>query len=147
MFYIDNRSRIPLYQQIIDNVERLAARGVLPPDSRLPSVRAMAVELSLNPNTVSRAYSELESRGIIYSLPGRGNFIAANSEALQEQARQHQLQRLSEICREYGALQPGLENWLELCRAAWETAQQSEPPAAADESYEGKGVQKNARDQ
>ena len=65
MFSIDYRSRTPIYRQIIDNVENLAARGVLQPDGQLPSVRSLAVELSINPNTIAKAYSELEAKGII----------------------------------------------------------------------------------
>lgn len=125
MFNIDYRSRTPLYQQIIDNIERLALRGLLPPDSRLPSVRSLAVELSINPNTVSRAYSELETRGIIYSLPGRGNFVASSSELLREEARKQNLQKLVQLCRDVDAEDAGRESWLSLCSAAWDELQQS----------------------
>lgn len=124
MFEIDYRSRVPLYQQIVENVERLAARGVLAPDSKLPSVRALAVELSLNPNTVSRAYSELESKGVIYSLPGRGNFIAANRDTLRQQAHKQQVHKLVRLCCEFEVLEPGLDSWLAICREAWDMAQQ-----------------------
>ena len=86
MFSIDYRSRTPIYRQIIDNVENLAARGVLQPDGQLPSVRSLAVELSINPNTIAKAYSELEAKGIIYSLPGRGSFLCGNSCALRRRS-------------------------------------------------------------
>lgn len=122
MFSIDYRSRVPLYQQIVDNVERLAARGVLQPESQLPSVRSLAVELSLNPNTVSRAYGELEARGVIYSLPGRGNFIAASSERLLAAAEQQTIRRLVEVCRDVVSLGQPRERWLALCGEAWRQA-------------------------
>ncbi|MDO4732644.1 MAG: GntR family transcriptional regulator, partial [Bacillota bacterium] len=74
MFAIDYKSRVPLYQQIVENVEKLTLRGILLPEQQLPSVRALAMELSINPNTIAKAYAELEARGLIYSLPGRGSF-------------------------------------------------------------------------
>lgn len=126
MFSIDYRSPVPLYLQIIDNVERLAARGVLQPDSQLPSVRGLAVELSLNPNTVSRAYGELEARGLIYSLPGRGNFLAASSSALLQAMEQQTLRRLHTLCSEYICLGQPRERWLTLCKEAWQQAENHE---------------------
>ena len=59
MFTIDYKSRVPIYRQLVDRVEYLAARGLLSPGSQLPSVRALAVELSINPNTIAKAYSAL----------------------------------------------------------------------------------------
>ncbi len=88
MFTIDYKSRVPLYQQIVDNVEKLALRGVLLPEQQLPSVRALAMELSINPNTIAKAYTELESRGLIYSLPGRGSFLADKGESLHNAAKE-----------------------------------------------------------
>lgn len=87
MFTIDYKSRVPLYQQIVDNVEKLALRGILLPEQQLPSVRALAMELSINPNTIAKAYAELESRGIIYSLSGRGSFVSGDALHLRESAQ------------------------------------------------------------
>lgn len=101
MFTIDYKSRVPLYQQIVDNVEKLALRGVLLPEQQLPSVRALAMELSINPNTIAKAYSELESRGLVYSLPGRGSFLAGDTDSLRNTAR-NQLQEDFLILRQEG---------------------------------------------
>ena len=76
MILINTASGIPIYEQLIQNVTRLVEAGVLKPHDRLPSVRALAAELGVNPNTVAKAYQELERTGIIYSVPGRGSFIA-----------------------------------------------------------------------
>lgn len=133
MFSIDYRSRLPLYQQIVDNVERMAARGVLQPDSQLPSVRALAVELSLNPNTVSRAYGELLSRGVIYSLPGRGNFVAADSRQIRAAAEEKLVGRLGDLCQEARALDEERAYWQSLCDRAW---QQSAAAAEKEGSEE-----------
>ena len=79
MIVLDYRDRRPLYEQVTEKLEELMFSGVLPPDSRLPSVRSMATELSINPNTIQRAYAELERQGYIYSIKGKGSFVADNS--------------------------------------------------------------------
>ena len=87
MFTIDYKSRVPLYQQIVDNVEKLTLRGVLLPEQQLLSVRALAMELSINPNTIAKAYTELEAKGLVYSLPGRGSFISGDRDSLRNTAK------------------------------------------------------------
>ena len=69
--YRDSR---PIYGQIKDGLRRLIVTGALEPDEKLPSVRAMAMDLAINPNTIQRAYAELESEGFLYSVPGKGSF-------------------------------------------------------------------------
>lgn len=85
MIHLDLHDPRPIYEQIVEQIETLAARGVLEADAKLPSVRQLAVELSLNPNTVQKAYGELLSRGVIYSVRGRGNFVSGDSARLREQ--------------------------------------------------------------
>ncbi len=82
MIHIDARSRVPIYEQICESVAALILNGLLEKDEQLPSVRALATELAINPNTISRAYHSLEQDGLIYSLPGRGSFIALSAEDL-----------------------------------------------------------------
>lgn len=77
MFTIDLTSRVPIYEQIYLKITELALSGTLKENSQLPSVRSLAKDARVNPNTVAKAYQELERRGIIYSVPGRGSFIAA----------------------------------------------------------------------
>jgi len=76
MFSIDIRSREPIYEQLVKNIINLITKGVLLPDDPLPSVRALARELGINPNTVQKAYHELEVKGMIYHSAGRGSFVA-----------------------------------------------------------------------
>jgi len=76
MFQIDLKSRKPIYAQVVDNYKRLIISGALVPDEKVPSVRDMAKTLMVNPNTVQKAYRELESRGYFYTVLGQGNFIA-----------------------------------------------------------------------
>ena len=76
MFYVDTGSAEPIYMQIAAEVRRAVATGALRPDDPLPSVRQLAVELRVNPNTVQQAYRELEREGVVYVRRGQGSFIA-----------------------------------------------------------------------
>lgn len=76
MITIDYTSRLPLYEQIVERFQMLIIKGILPSGSQIPSVRALAVDLALNPNTIQKAYSMLEQQGYIFSVKGRGNFVA-----------------------------------------------------------------------
>ena len=76
MFNLDLSSRVPIYEQLYNNVVRLVSAGVLKPNDRLPPVRTLATDLSVNPNTVSKAYKLLENDGYICSAVGKGSFIS-----------------------------------------------------------------------
>ena len=90
MIVLDLKDARPLYEQIVERFKHLILCGALPEDEKLPSVRNLAMELSINPNTIQKAYGELEREGFIYSVKGRGNFVAANSnlkEAKKEELK------------------------------------------------------------
>ena len=90
MIVLDLKDSRPLYEQIVERFQHLILCGVLPEDEKLPSVRNLAMELSINPNTIQKAYGELERNGFIYSVKGRGNFVAANNslkEAKKEEIK------------------------------------------------------------
>ena len=76
MFQIDSKSRKSIYEQVIDNIKELIIRNLLPPQSRLPSVRELSKQLLINPNTVQKAYKELERQGYIYTSAGLGTFVS-----------------------------------------------------------------------
>ena len=99
MIVLDYRDRRPLYEQVTEKLEELMFSGVLPSDSRLPSVRSMATELSINPNTIQRAYAELERQGYIYSVKGRGSFVADNRQ-IRERKRQEIWDQLELLIRD-----------------------------------------------
>ena len=90
MFSIDSRSRMAIYEQLVQNIIGLIARGVLQPNDQLPSVRNLARDLGINPNTVQKAYQELEAKGMIYQAAGRGSFIAPG-ESLTDSIVQQKL--------------------------------------------------------
>lgn len=94
MITVDMRDRKPIYEQLIDNIRTLAVQGYLKPDEHLPSVRVLAAELAINPNTIQKAYAELERQNVIYALPGRGNFISPDIGAVAKQEKERQLTAL-----------------------------------------------------
>ena len=81
MITLNYRDSKPIYEQVKDGFRKLILSGGLPTGERLPSVRELAAELAINPNTIQRAYNELEGEGYIYSVPGKGSFAAANAAA------------------------------------------------------------------
>lgn len=82
MIQLDYRDPRPIYEQIKEGIYRLIVSGTLPENSRLPSVRELAVSMTINPNTIQRAYKELESEGYIVSVPGKGSFVSPGNAAL-----------------------------------------------------------------
>ena len=94
MLHIDYSDRRPIYEQLCEQIKQMILLGIYSPGIQLPSVRQLAVELSLNPNTVQRAFSELEHQGIICPVKGKGNFITQDAELLKRQSRMDILQEL-----------------------------------------------------
>ena len=99
MFTINYRDSRPVYEQIMDEMRKLIISGVFAPDEKLPSVRELAGQLAINPNTIQRAYRELEQSGYIYSVAGRGNFVGARHE-VDGKRKRALLQTLADTARE-----------------------------------------------
>lgn len=100
MFQIDPMSHVPVYEQIIEQVERFILTQILPPGSQIPSVRSVSVTNSVNPRTILKAYNELDSRGLIQSVPGKGYFVCADApQRLLEKGRAR-MQELSKLLTE-----------------------------------------------
>jgi GntR family transcriptional regulator len=93
-FRLDLRSGVPVYRQIIDQVMAALATGRLEPGDQLPTVRQLAADLSVNPNTVVRAYRELEIRGVLETQQGTGTFISRNAAARDSEGRERRLEQL-----------------------------------------------------
>ncbi|MEY8389465.1 GntR family transcriptional regulator [Oscillospiraceae bacterium 38-13] len=81
MISLNYRDSRPIYEQIKDGLRKLIVTGAIGTDEKLPSVRALATQLSINPNTIQRAYNELEGEGYIYSVPGKGSFATGEAGA------------------------------------------------------------------
>ncbi len=96
---IDGRSGVPFYRQIIDQVLVGIASGGLTPGDRLPTVRQLAIDLKVNPNTVSRAYRELEIREVVRTQRGTGTFVAAEPAVAQDAAKRREF--LEKFCDDF----------------------------------------------
>ncbi len=97
-FRLDAHSGVPVYRQLIDQVQAAVATGVLQVGDQLPTIRLVAVELSINPNTVTRAYREMEIRGLVDSQQGTGTFVA-NRQI--ESSRKEQNRQLAQLVAEF----------------------------------------------
>lgn len=84
MFELDVRSRKPIYEQLTGKIKEMIMHGILQADEQLPSVRALSSQLTVNPNTIQKAYRELEREGYIYSLQGKGSFVAPLQQGQNE---------------------------------------------------------------
>ena len=98
MICVDYRDTRPIYEQVVDKFKVMILRGVLHPDDKIPSVRNMAVDLSINPNTIQRAYAELERQGYIYTVKGKGNFVSDSGQLLLKY-KEEIFEELKDICR------------------------------------------------
>ncbi len=123
MFTIDKFSRQPIYEQIISQVETLILLGDLPPETQLPSVRQLAVELSVNPNTLQKAYMELERRGLTVTSPGNGRYIAPNAPEILRQSKASQLSELQRIAQELAQAGISLEDAISAVKTGYANAQ------------------------
>ena len=129
MILIDYKSRKPIYEQIIDNIKSLIVSGVLKRDEQLPSVRQMAQELAINPNTIQKAYTELEWEGITYSLKGRGSFVGSSLQELRTVQQKALLEQLAELSADLYRLQVPQQD-------AWTVVQQVYERQKEDEAYD-----------
>ncbi len=100
MIYIDYHDRRPIYEQIAAKISDLVRLGIFKPDQQLPSVRALAGEISINPNTIQKAYQELERQGIIYSIKGKGNFVCSDIAAIRQSRCVQIYQDIGHSCAE-----------------------------------------------
>lgn len=122
---IDVRDARPIYEQITESYKLLIIKGVLVPDEKMPSVRQLAMELSTNPNTVQRAFQELERQGYLYTIRGKGSFVSGHA-GLREQRKSELAEKLSQLLLE--GMSAGFTS-AELIGAAEEVLKQKDPAA------------------
>ena len=121
MILLDYRDKRPIYEQVVEKLERLIASGGLEPLTKMPSVRSLAMELSVNPNTIQRAYTQLEQDGYLYTVSGRGSFVTAENE--WKDSRQRKV----------------LSEWQEITRQAKESGLSEETLTAKLQAIYGEG--------
>jgi GntR family transcriptional regulator len=100
MFVIDVMSRVPVYEQIIKQVEEQVLTGILKEGDKLPSVRSLSVKLSINPNTIQKAYTELDRRQLIITVPGKGSFISQKAVEVVGASSREKIPELAKIIRD-----------------------------------------------
>ena len=105
MIILDYKDRRPIYEQIVERFQELMVAGVMEKDTQLPSVRNLAMDLSINPNTIQRAYAELERQGYIYTVKGKGNFVSDDGRLLFKY-KEKLLGELQSVCK--AALEVGI---------------------------------------
>ena len=116
MININYRDPRPIYEQVTDNFRQLIISGALPPDDQMPSVRELAASLTINPNTIQRAYRELETEGYICSVPGRGSFVCQQDAAL-EARRTELLSRFDALVGELALVGVGIDKLIQRLEA------------------------------
>ena len=122
MISLNYRDSRPIYEQIKDGLKKLIVTGGLAADERLPSVRALATQLSINPNTIAKAYSELEAKGVIYSVPGRGSFVSDNTDSLRQETLSRLAEKLRALAEEIRSLGMDKGDFTDICEQAWQEA-------------------------
>jgi GntR family transcriptional regulator len=117
MVLIDHKDRRPMYEQIIERFSQMILCGALQADTPMPSVRSLAMELSLNPNTIQRAYQELERMGYIYTIKGKGSFVSEAAAAADNKRKEllNELQAFTEKAFMAGLSPDTLREMLEQC--------------------------------
>ncbi len=115
MITIDYKDPRPLYEQVADKMKNLIIKGILESDSKMPSVRSLAQELSINPNTIQKAYEKLEQMGYLYVIKGRGNFVSYQEDLLRVRKKEllEELGRLVKEIVEYGVTKEEIRKYLE----------------------------------
>lgn len=97
---LDYQSRIPIYEQIVNNIEKYVAVGILREKSQIPSIRELANNLGINPNTVKKAYDILENRGVIMTISTKGTFISNNTKMVLENKIDNEINLIKDKIRE-----------------------------------------------
>lgn len=99
MIIIDYKDRRPIYEQIVERFQMLIVKGVLEPDSQMPSVRKLATDLAINPNMIQKAYAILEQNGFIYPVKGKGNFVTGGAKLIEQKQEAH-LENVRDVLRQ-----------------------------------------------
>lgn len=124
MFELDIRSRKPIYEQLMDNIKELIVTGILKSDEKLPSVRTLSQELTVNPNTIQKAYRELEREGYLYSASRKGYFVAPVDQVEQKDKLKELKETLQALLKEaiyFGLTKETLEEWFDEIKEGGET--------------------------
>ena len=120
MIQVDVRSRVPIYEQIVNSFKQMTMSGILSPDEKLPSLRELSQELTINPNTIQKAYQELERQNIIYTKRSQGSFVNPNIQAINKEEKMGELiEEIKRIIVESMYLGISKEKFLDIINSAY----------------------------
>lgn len=137
MITLDYRDRRPLYEQVIERFQDLMFKGVLVQDEKMSSVRSLATDLSINPNTIQRAYAELERQGFIYSIKGKGSFVADTGRMKTGRIQEWE-RSFDGLVEEAGQLGIGCETVVERVRRKYEKTGEPDGERGMSDDSSGK---------
>lgn len=132
MFQIDRMSEKPIYEQIIEQMKKLILLGIWNESDPLPSVRTLSRDLSINPNTLQKAYAELEASGLCFSDPGNGRFVSPYAVKILKAEQINRLDDIAEICAELALAGVPLERIIDCTRDAYHNAKRHKKGGAND---------------
>ncbi len=114
MILLDYRDKRPIYEQVVEKLEKMIISGGMEPLTRMPSVRSLAMELSVNPNTIQRAYAQLEQDGYLYTVSGRGSYVTAENEWRENKQSKvlKEWQNITQQAKEAGLTEEQLAEYL-----------------------------------
>ena len=114
MYHIDAMSRVPVYEQIVEQTEKFILAGILKPGDKIPSVRNLSIELSVNPNTIQKSIVELDRRGLILSVPGKGCYVAEEAKTALSAVKRKKMAEIKDEIKELALAGVTKEELLEL---------------------------------
>ena len=131
---IDLRKRQLIYEQIVDSVKEQIGRGILKEDDYMPSVRTLAAELGINPNTIQKAYAELERQGIIQSVPGKGSIVVAPAERVLDMKKENMSAKVRLVAKEAADTGIGFAEFCEIAKPVFDEIK-NEAEGKQDDRY------------
>ena len=114
MYHIDAMSRVPVYEQIVEQTEKFILTGILKPGDKIPSVRNLSIELSVNPNTIQKSIVELDRRGLIFSVPGKGCYVSEEAKTALSTVKRKEMAEIKDKINELALCGVTKEELLEL---------------------------------
>ena len=114
MYHVDAMSRVPVYEQIVEQTEKFILAGILKPGDKIPSVRNLSIELSVNPNTIQKSIVELDRRGLIFSVPGKGCYVAEEARTALSAVKRKKMAEIKDEIKELALAGVTKEELLEL---------------------------------
>lgn len=139
MILLDYKDSRPIYEQVMEKLLELMILGVLEEDSQMPSVRSLATDLSINPNTIQRAYGELERRGFIYSVKGRGSFVGSINK-LRSARKAELAKKMGNLAKEGKTLGMGKEEFIKVAGQVYDMTVQMHDTADTENGADAEPI-------